>query len=227
MPALLHLDSSTRPDSVSRRVSREFARAWRAAHPDGQYLHRDLAADPVPHIDQAQIQIMNRLEAEGVRDLDAARDAARTPEEKASWEVTWPLVQEVLAADTIVIGLPMHNFSVPSVFKAWFDRIIIPPLVVDPRTGTGPLSGRTTVVSTARGGAYGPGTPRHGSDYQEPYLRAAFGMIDLADGLSFLHAELTKSEHVPRLVQFRETAAASLEQALAGARDAARTTAGQ
>jgi FMN-dependent NADH-azoreductase len=221
MATLLHLDSSPREGSVSRRVSQEFADAWRAANPAGRYLRRDLAAAPVPHIDQEQVQIMNRLEAAGVRDLDVARDAPLTPQEKASWEITWPLVEEVIAADTIVVGLPMHNFSVPSVFKAWFDRLIIPPLVIDPQTGLGPLAGRKVVVVTARGGAYGPGTPRAASDYQEPYLRAALAMIALDGDLTFLHAELTKSEHVPRLAQFRGLAEESLTKALDGARSAA------
>jgi FMN-dependent NADH-azoreductase len=221
MPTLLHLDCSPRDTSISRKVSREFAETWQTSYPDGRYLHRDLAAQPVPHIDQYQIQVMNRLEAAGIRDLDVARDAPLTPEEKASWGIAWLLVEELLAADTIVIGLPMYNFSVPSVFKAWFDRVIIPPLVIDPQTGSGPLAGRRVVVVTARGGSYGPGTPRAGFDFQEPYLRAALGMIALGDELVFLHAELTKSEHVPRLEQFRSAAAESLSQALTGARAAA------
>lgn len=221
MPSLLHLDASARTNSVSRQVSAEFAEAWRAANPEGAYVYRDLAADPVPHMDEAQVAIMTRLETAGVRDLMVARDAAETPEEKTSWAVTWPLIEEVLAADTIVIGVPMYNFSVPSSFKAWFDRFIIPPLVVDMETGTGPLSGKRTVVVTARGGAYGPGTPRASYDFQEPYLRAALGMVALADDLSFLHAEMTKSGHVARLAQFREMASSSLQKALDGAREAA------
>ncbi|MFG2526252.1 hypothetical protein [Streptomyces sp. NPDC048527] len=71
---------------------------------------------------------------------------------------------------------------------------------------------------TARGGAYGPGTPRHAYDFQEPYLKAAFGMVALADDLTFRHAEMTKSGHVPRLAGFQGMAATSLKQALDGAR---------
>jgi len=222
MPTLLHLDASARPESVSRQVSAEFSVAWRAAHPEGTHIHRDLTAHPVPHVDAAQIEIVTRLETAGIRDLAQARDAAQTAEEKASWTVSWELIEEVLAADTLVIGLPMYNFSVPSTFKAWFDRIAIPPLIVDLSTGQGPLSGKRIIVVTARGGAYGPGTPRHGSDFQEPYLRAAFGMVGLADQLKFLHSEMTKSGHVPRLAQFRDIAAGSLKQSVESARTAAR-----
>ncbi|MFI6641243.1 FMN-dependent NADH-azoreductase [Streptomyces sp. NPDC050504] len=221
MPTLLHLDSSARNNSISRQLSAEFAGAWFAGNPDGSYIHRDLAANPVPHIDGAQVEIMTRLESEGVRDLVTARDAALTPEEKASWDISWPLIEEVLAADVIVIGLPMYNFSVPSAFKAWFDRVAIPPLVVDFESGRGELSGKRVVVVSARGGAYGPDAPRRASDFQEPYLKAAFEMVGLADDLTFLHAELTKSAHVERLSQFRELAAVSLKQAFEGAREAA------
>lgn len=219
MPTLLHLDSSPRRGSISRRISGEFAETWRKADPEATYVYRDLAASPVPHIDDAQIQVMHRLEAQGVRDLAAAREAAASPEEKASWAVTWPLVEELLAADTILLGVPMHNFSVSSTFKAWFDRVLIPPLIVDPVSGEGPLSGKRVVVASARGGAYGPGTPRHHCDHQEPYLRAALGMVGLASDLTFLHAELTKSAHVPRLAHLKDVAATSYEAALDGARD--------
>jgi FMN-dependent NADH-azoreductase len=218
MPALLHIDSSPRRGSISRQVSAEFANAWRTAEPDGAYVYRDLAAAPVPHIDDAQIEIMHRLEREGIRELDLARDAAASSAEQASWAVTWPLVEELLVADTIVLGVPMYNFSVPSTFKAWFDRMLIAPLIADPATGRGPLSGKKVVVASARGGAYGPGTPRHASDFQEPYLKAALGMIGLATDLTFLHAEMTKSAHVPRLAQFRHIAAESYQEALDGAR---------
>jgi FMN-dependent NADH-azoreductase len=222
MPTLLHLDSSARPESVSRQVSAEFAAAWRTANPTGRHLHRDLTATPVPHVDAAQIEVVTRLETAGIRELCDARDAAVTAEEKGSWSLSWELIEEVLAADTLVIGLPMYNFSVPSAFKAWFDRIAIPPMIVDHTTGQGPLSGKRVVVVTARGGIYGPGTPRHGSDFQEPYLRAAFGMVGLCDDLLFLHSEMTKSGHVPRLAEFRETAAGSLKEAVERAREAAR-----
>jgi FMN-dependent NADH-azoreductase len=219
MSTLLHIDSSPRPDSVSREISGEFARAWRKNAPDGTYVYRDLAADPVPHIDAAQIEVMHRLETQGIRDLEAARNAALPGAEGDSWAVAWPLVEELLAADTIVLGVPMYNFSVPSTFKAWLDRVLIAPLIVDGQTGQGPLKGKKVVVASARGGAYGPGTPRHASDHQEPYLRSALGMIGLTDDLTFLHAEMTKSAHVPRLAQFKEMAAASHEAAMDGARE--------
>ncbi|WKX12756.1 FMN-dependent NADH-azoreductase [Streptomyces sp. NL15-2K] len=222
MPTLLHLDCSARPESVSRQISAEFATAWRSAHPDGRVVHRDLTATPARHVDAAHIELVTRLETAGTVDLDEARGVARNATERRSWRHSWEMIDELLACDVLLIGLPMYNFSVPSTFKAWFDRVAIPPLIVDSRTGKGPLSGLRTVVATARGGSYGPGSPRHGDDFQEPYLRAAFRMVGLADDLQFLHAEMTKSGYVPQLASYRKTAIDSLRQAVERAREIAR-----
>ncbi|MHB8296507.1 MAG: FMN-dependent NADH-azoreductase, partial [Acidimicrobiales bacterium] len=215
MASLLHIDSSVRTDSVSRRLSAAFAASWRELHPEGTYVHRDLAAEPTPHLDDAAVAVMHRLEARGTRDLAEARVGAVSDAERASWAITWPLVEEVVAASAIVAGVPMYNFSVPSTFKAWFDRVIIPPLIVDFESGEGILAGRKVVVVSARGGSYAPGTPRAASDFQEPCLRAALAMVALDSDLSFIHAEMTKAAHVPRLAQFRDLAATSLTEALA------------
>jgi FMN-dependent NADH-azoreductase len=220
MSTLLHLDCSARPESVSAQITAEFAAAWRLAHPEGRRVHRNLAADPVPHVDRAHIETVTRLETTGTLDLREARRAARTLAERRSWGLSWKLIDELLAADVLLIGLPMYHFSVPSVFKAWLDRVAIPPLFVSPKTGRGPLSGTRVVVATARGATYGQDLPYE--DFQEPYVRAAFRAIGLADDLVFLHAEMTKAGHVPWLAPFRAAAVGSLKQAVEGARDAAR-----
>ncbi|QFZ17125.1 FMN-dependent NADH-azoreductase [Saccharothrix syringae] len=193
MSHLLHIDTSLRTEgSVSREVTGAFAQAWRAAHPDGGYTYRDLGAEPLPHVDPAAL-----ASREGTGD--------RSFEQR--------LVAEVRAADTLVIGAPMYNFSVPSSLKAWLDWIAVPELFVDQETGEGALTGKRVVVVTARGGSYAPGTPRHAFDFQEPYLRAVFSMVGLDRDLEFVHAELTKAHSVPQLAQFRELAVASLEDA--------------
>ncbi|ONI73866.1 ACP phosphodiesterase [Kribbella sp. ALI-6-A] len=210
MSHLLHLDSSPRRESVSRQLTAAFTKEWLRLRPEGRYTYRDLAAVPIPHVDEAHVAISQRLETAGERRLPEARAAAATPAERDSWSTSWQLIEELLAADTVVIGLPMHNFSVPSGFKAWLDRIAVPPLLVDRDNGRGPLSGTSVVVATARGGAYGPGTPRAGFDHQEPWLRAAFSMLGLDDDLTFVHAELTKSQHMAHLSHLRGAAADSL-----------------
>lgn len=190
---LLHIDTSLHAEkSVSRQVTAAFAEEWRSANPAGGYTYRDLAADPLPHLDPMSL---------------AARDGAGDRAFEAA------LVEELKAADTVLLGVPMYNFSIPSTLKAWLDWIMVPELFLDQETGEGVLTGKQTVVVTARGGSYAPGTPRHSFDFQEPYLRAVFGMVGLDRNLEFVHAELTKAHVVPQMAQFRELAVASLEDA--------------
>ncbi|PSL56807.1 FMN-dependent NADH-azoreductase [Saccharothrix carnea] len=193
MAELLHLDTSLRFEgSVSREVTGAFAEAWRSAHPDGGYTYRDLAADPLPHIDP---------EALAVRQADGDRPLEQR------------LVAELKAADTVLLGVPMYNYGVPSSLKAWLDWIAVPELFADQETGAGVLTGTRVVVVTARGGSYAPGTPRHSFDFQEPYLRAVFTTLGMGEHLEFVHAEMTMAGVMPHLAQFRDHAAASLEDA--------------
>lgn len=199
MAHLLHIDTSLRSEgSVSREVGAAFAEAWRSARPDGGYTYRDLAADPLPHVDPASLATR---EADGDRPLERR------------------LVEEVKAADTVLLGVPMYNYGVPSSLKAWLDWIIVPELFADQQTGEGVLTGTRVVVVTARGGSYAPGTPRHSFDFQEPYLRAVFGALGLDP--EFVHTELTLAGVVPHLAQFRELGAASLEDAHRAVRELA------
>jgi FMN-dependent NADH-azoreductase len=207
------MDASARRASFSREVASVFAAEWRAAHPTGGYVYRDLAADPVPPVDEARTEIAIQAGAMGIRELARMSEAVRTPAQSRSWSVARPLIEELLAADVLLIASPMYNFSVPSTLKAWIDQVSFPWL---------PLAGRTAVVVTARGGSYAPGTPREQFDYQEPYLRAYFGVLGLTD-LHFIHTELTNSLHVPFLAEFKETHEKSRAVALKAAAELART----
>ena len=181
MSHLLHIDSSLRTEgSRSRRLSAYYAERWRAQHPDGVVTYRDLAADPVPHLDHAAFSARFVLAAD------------HTPEQAAASAVTEKLVDEVLAADTILIGMPLYNFGPPSTFKAWFDRI------VSERT-SGKLGGKEFVVVTARGGGYQPGTPRHGWDHREPWLRHALSTLGVSDAV-FIDTELTLARESPAMI---------------------------
>jgi FMN-dependent NADH-azoreductase len=181
MSHLLHIDSSLRSEgSRSRQLSAYYAERWRALHPDGVVTYRDLAADPVPHLDHA---------AFSARFVPAAD---HTPEQAVASAVTEKLVDEVLAADTILIGMPLYNFGPPSTFKAWFDRI------VSERT-SGKLGGKEFVVVTARGGGYQPGTPRHGWDHREPWLRHALSTLGVSDAV-FIDTELTLARESPAMI---------------------------
>jgi FMN-dependent NADH-azoreductase len=198
MVQLLHIDASFRTDgSVSREVSGAFAEHWRAANPGATYVYRDLGTHPVPHLDFAGFSAAYTPPAD------------HSPEQRASWAITSELIDELVAADTILLGVPMYNFSIPSGVKAWLDRIITQRTQVNPQTGEGLLAGKRVVVTTARGGSYGPGMPRESFEFQERYLRAVFSGIGLDQDLTFVNTELTLVGVNPALDGFEVQAAES------------------
>src|SRR5689334_8982415 len=112
---LLHVDASARLGSFSRRLSARFADVWRTAHPDGHYQYRDLAADPVPFITEGWTSLCDAVLAAGITEGYAA--VVTTPAQREAWAVVEPLLAELIAADTVLIGTPMYNFSVPAALK--------------------------------------------------------------------------------------------------------------
>ncbi|MFE7109883.1 FMN-dependent NADH-azoreductase [Streptomyces sp. NPDC057575] len=204
MPRLLHLDASARSDSFSRELGAAFVDHWKAAHPAGTYTCRDLAAEPVEPIDEARVRLAAQSSLNGVQDLAAMDAVAAAPELAEAWAATRPLIEQLLAADVLVIGTPMYNFSVPGSLKTWMDRVTLPWL---------PLADKAAVILSARGGAYGPGTPRERFDFQEPYLRAYFEALKL-ENIEFVHTELTHAPVMPFLADFREVHDASRAAAL-------------
>jgi FMN-dependent NADH-azoreductase len=210
MSHLLHIDASLRTTgSVSREVSAAFAAQWRAAHPDGEYTYRDLGRNPIPHLDEAGF-LAGQIPPED-----------HTPEQRASWAISGALIAELEAADTVLLGVPMYNFSIPSTVKAWVDRIVVKRLAVNPETGDGPLVGKRVIATTARGGAYGPGMPREPFEFQESYLRAVFSQLGLDRNLTFVNTELTLAEVVPAMAQFKDLAAQSRADAHRAVRELA------
>jgi FMN-dependent NADH-azoreductase len=198
MSHLLHIDASLRTTgSVSREVSAAFATQWRAAHPDGEYTYRDLGRNPIPHLDEAALH------------ASQTPPEQHTPEQRAAWAVSAPLIAELEAADTVLLGVPMYNFSIPSTVKSWLDRILITRLMADPATGAGPVAGKRVIATTARGGAYGPGTPREPFEFQESYLRAVFSKLGLDQNLTFVNTELTLAGVVPAMAHLQDLAAQS------------------
>ena len=195
MAHLLHLDSSINGDrSVSRKLTARAAASWRAAHPDGTITYRDLGADPVPHLDATAWTAR----------LTPAAD--RTPELAEAVQVGEELVAEVLAADVVLLGLPLYNYGAPSSVKAWVDRLIA-------GAGDDPtrLGGRELVVLASRGGGYQEGAPRHGWDHAEGWLPHGLSLTGLEP--RFITAEFTLAEVNPALAEFRGAAAESLAAA--------------
>lgn len=187
MNHLLHLDSSIRgADSRSRQLSAHYATVWQAAHPGGTVTYRDLAADPLPHLDLVVFE-------SGFLPPEAQSDAHRRAR-----ALTDEVVGEVLAADTIVIGAGLYNFGVPSTVKAWADRIVVPGVTLDPSGGGGLLGGRKVVLAHAAGGGYGPGTPREGWDHRAPWFTHFWQQLGVTD-LEVFSAELTLARESPAM----------------------------
>jgi FMN-dependent NADH-azoreductase len=198
---LLHIDSSIQGEqSISRRLTARAAANWRTAHPDGTVTYRDLAADPPPHFD-AVTGLARMLPA-----------AQQTPAQRASYALSAGLIEEVRAADTILLGLPVYNFGAPSAVKAWVDHLVAPGLSVDPETHAGLLGGRDLIVLAARGGGYGPGTPREGWDHAEAWLPHGLSYTGLEPKV-FITAELTLADTNPAMADLRGLAAESLAAA--------------
>ncbi|MEU4411930.1 FMN-dependent NADH-azoreductase [Nocardia salmonicida] len=213
MTHLLHLDASARANSLSRELGREFVQAWRDAEPGGTYTYRDLAAEPTPFIDEGWTELCDAVLAAGVTDLGRLAELAVTPAARAAWRVVEPLLAQVLAADVILIGTPMYNYSVPASLKAWLDQVTFPRMS---------LGQRRFVVVTARGGAYSPGAPKAAFDYQERFLRDFFAGHFAVTDTVFVNAELANAVQDPNLAHLRDAHEASLAAARAEVRSLAK-----
>jgi FMN-dependent NADH-azoreductase len=207
---LLHIDASPRRRSLSRAVADEFVAEWTGRA--GPVLRRRLAEQPVPHITEAWTEICDNLMADQITQIDRLHEGVRTPAQRQAWDVLAPLLDEVLAADVVLISTPMHNYSVPSNLKAWLDQITFPRMDLRPRR---------FVVVVARGGEYGPGTPKerveHQVTYLSDFLEGHFGVQRPA----VIAVELTNSIVDPHLAARRADHERSLREARAHARDLA------
>ncbi|MEH2046696.1 FMN-dependent NADH-azoreductase [Nostoc sp.] len=178
MVNILHIDSSPRGErSHSRELSKEFVSAWRAAHPEDAIAYRDLGHYPVPHVDEAWIAAA------------FSPPETHTPELTEAIRISDELVDEFLAADRYVFGVPMYNFNIPSTFKAYIDQIvrINRTVALDAQGFRGLVEGKKAVIITARGGDFSATSPFVAYDFQEPYLRAIFGFIGITD-IQFINA---------------------------------------
>jgi FMN-dependent NADH-azoreductase len=201
---LLHLDASARSTSFSRRLGARFADRWRAAHPGAGYVHRDLAADPVPFIGEAWTELCDEVLRRQITDPRRYAEVVRTPAQQAAWDVLAPLLDELLAADVVLVATPMYNFSVPAALKAWIDQVTFPRMS---------LAGTRFVVVCARGGTYLPGTPRAAVEHATTYLRDFFDGHFAVTDVDVVAAELVNSLVDPVLAKRRPEHEASLAAA--------------
>ena len=175
MSRVLIIESSARQqDSFSRQLTEQFISHWQTAHPADVLIVRDVALNPVPHLDANLLG--------GWMKPEDQRNAA----EQTSLQRSNELTDELLAADVLVMAAPMYNFTIPSTLKAWLDHVVRAGVTFK-YTPTGPqglLTGKKAYVLTARGGIYAGST----SDHQEPYLRQVMTLIGIHD-VTFIHAE--------------------------------------
>jgi FMN-dependent NADH-azoreductase len=168
---LLHIDASIQgANSASRQLSAAVVERLRKAVPDIEITYRDLAAEPLSHLSGEH--------------LAAAQGA--TPESPALQQdlaASQAALEVFLAADIVVIGAPMYNFSIPSQLKAWIDRILVAGKTF--RYGAAGLEGlagnKRVIITISRGGLYGPGAPAAVLEHLETYLRGVFGFIGVTN----------------------------------------------
>jgi len=169
---LLEVDSSPLGErSISRHLTHEFVQHWKQANPDGRVVTRDLNATPLQPIDAAWIQAAYTPEAQ------------LTQEQRNLLSVSEALIEELKEADEYVFGVPMHNFSVPSVMKLWIDQVVRANKTFSYATGKpeGLLKGKKATILISSGGNYDSGTAMASWNFVEPYLRTLLAFIGVTD----------------------------------------------
>jgi FMN-dependent NADH-azoreductase len=198
---LLHLDSSILAgNSVSRVLSAAVVAQLKRAHPGLHETYRDLAAAPVPHLSGAYLAATQAGEAE------------HEPALQADLALGAAVMEEFLAADIVVIGVALYNFTVPSQLKAWIDRIAIAGKTFR-YTEAGPeglVGNKRVILAIARGGVYAPGAPAAPFEHGETYLRAVFGFMGVH------HPEVVVAEGVAMGPDHRAQAIAAAQARIAG-----------
>jgi FMN-dependent NADH-azoreductase len=221
VPHLLQLDSAAAlTGSRSREITATFVDTWRGLGPQYTVTHRDLHRDPLPHLADAVLHWPPALRPEGAATADpAALAAAEALQDE--------LIGELLAADVLLVGAPLYNYSVPSSLKAWIDHVHIPgrtaPFV---DAATQPLAGRPVVVVSSRGASYDAGSPTDGWDHAIPVLELILGTA-MGMTLEVITTSLTLAETVPALAPQLDRSRAELAAAHAAAAAAARRLAGE
>lgn len=168
---LLHIDSSPLAEvSVSRQLTSLIVEEWRRLDPAVEIIRRDLGAEPPAHLSNELLKLVRLGE-----------DVPVSAELRAEIELSDRLIDEFLAADVVVIGAPMYNFTVSTQLKAWIDRIARAGRTFR-YTANGPeglAGGRKAIIVSSRGGIYSG--DRSALDFQEPYLRAILNFMGVTD----------------------------------------------
>jgi FMN-dependent NADH-azoreductase len=172
MATLLKIDSSPMGErSVSRRLTAEFANTWLKAHPGGTVISRDLTTLNIPVVNGPWVAAAYTSEG------------ARTAEQKDVLAVSDLLIAELQKADEYVVGVPMHNFSIPSTLKLWIDQVVRmgKTFAYSAAGREGLLTGKKATLLIASGGVYERGSTAEAFNFVTPYLRTIFGFMGITD----------------------------------------------
>lgn len=179
MPKLLVIEVSPQYEhSISRKATARFVKEWRQLFPQGEVITRDLATTQLPYIDMAWI--MGAFSPPEVH----------SPDSVAAMERSSELIAELMSADFLLIGTPMHNLMVPASLKAYIDHLVrVGHTVSDKNEGL--VLGKRAAVIVASGGDFSPGAPAEHFNHLTPYLGLVFGFIGITD-LQFVKAGPTR-----------------------------------
>ena len=172
MSELLHIDSSPLYGmSVSRELTAAFVAEWKAAHPGGTIIDRDLNASSIPPVSAAWVAAA------------FSPEASRTEEQKEQLALSDTFLDELQKAEEWVIGVPMHNFGISSALKLWIDQVVRAGKAFAYVEGKpqGLLTGKKVTFIIATGGMYDAGTQMASFNHVEPYLKSVFGFIGVKD----------------------------------------------
>jgi FMN-dependent NADH-azoreductase len=200
---ILHIDCSPRPESHSRQLSAAIVKKLLEVAPGASISRRDFAVAPLPH-----------AAPDYATALSSPATLAAPP--RGALELSEALIQEVEAADVIVIGTPMHNFTVPSVLKAWIDQILRAgrTFMSMPAGKVGMLQDRPVFIGIASGGVF-TGDRANQHDFLTPYLSVALGCIGLKT-LQFLPVQATGFLDRDQATLAREKALAAIDLTVMG-----------
>jgi len=176
---LLHLDASSRVQgSFSRQLTQRFVSQWQQAHANHEIIYRDVGTSVIPHINETWVSAYE------------CEPEQRTPVMRAEIALSDTLIDELMAADCYVFGIPMYNLTVPSSFKAYIDQIVRRDRTLQIVDGKpqGQLQGKKLLVITTRKFNYRLGSGREERDFLEPYLNAIFSILGLTD-INYIHAD--------------------------------------
>jgi FMN-dependent NADH-azoreductase len=172
MKKLLQIETSPMDEhSLSTELTRAFSERWQAANPDGHVIKRDLSVATIPALSGGWVAAAYTPEH------------ARGPEQAEVLRLSDEFIAELTAADEYVLGVPMHNFGIPSSLKLWIDQIVRVGVTFSYGEAgpVGMLQGKKATIIIASGGMYEPESPLASLDFVEPYLRTVFGFIGVSD----------------------------------------------